>query len=308
MSMFTNYENSSYTAYNLTPPKESNIVRQYLYSPIVGYDNYGNIRSFIWDPEDEFNLNLKLGLKVYVFEDSILYESTNSHPTQYTIGYKGQKAYNLVDGKSWTCKGTLQESLEGDEWIPLSEDIDEDTPEWLPLTMLKTKFFAGNIDQLDSSVKNELTTDEQQYVWEEDIKLDFPNNGTKEVLVSPNMENKTLLVTFMNFRHEVIYSYTFENSNVASILINKESTPLLVEGQYFINVYVKDSTLIQNSTQYNVTIMENPVKYVEVLNNRDENVSYKYKEETTIQEQPDNSFIWEPLYGSGDNDYVWIPL
>ena len=66
MSMFTKYEDNSYTAYNLTPPKKISQMVETLYSPIVGYDKYGNIKIFLWDPQDEFKLNLKLGTKIKV--------------------------------------------------------------------------------------------------------------------------------------------------------------------------------------------------------------------------------------------------
>ena len=303
MSMFTKYEDNSYTAYNLTPPKKISQIVETLYSPIVGYDKYGNIKIFLWDPQDEFKLNLKLGTKIKVFENSVLFDTSGSKPGEYTIGYRGQKAYNLADGVSWTCKGTLKDTIDGDDWIPISGEAGENLPEWIPINDLMSMLGFEPIDGSSSKPENVHTSEEDIYVWEQDAQLDFPLEGTKEVLLKPNMKNKTLYITFENFRHEVIYKYEFLEQSEASIQISSKDTPLLVEGQFLISVFVKDSSSIQNIIQYNVTIMENPVKYKKLCTSE-----YKYKQEVTIQEEPDTSFIWEPLYSSSNNDYVWIPL
>lgn len=303
MSMFTKYEDNSYTAYNLTPPKKISQMVETLYSPIVAYDKYGNIKIFLWDPQDEFKLNLKLGTKIRVFENSVLFETSGSKPGEYTIGYRGQKAYNLADGISWTCKGTLKDTIDGDDWIPISGEAGENLPEWIPINDLMSMLGFEPIDGSSSKPENVHTSEEDIYVWEQDPQLDFPLEGTKEVLLKPNMKNKTLYITFENFRHEVIYKYEFLEQSEASIQISSKDTPLLVEGQFLISVFVKDSSSIQNIIQYNVTIMENPVKYKKLCTSE-----YKYKQEVTIQEEPDTSFIWESLYSSSNNDYVWIPL
>ena len=143
------------------------------------------------------------------------------------------------------------------------------------------------IDGSSSKPENVHTSEEATYVWEQDTQLDFPLEGTKEVLLRPNMENKTLYITFENFRHEVIYTYDFLGQNEASIQISPKDTPLLVEGQFLISVFVKDSSSIQNIIQYNVTIMENPVKYKKLCTSE-----YKYKQEVTIQEEPDTMIMY----------------
>ena len=298
MDMFKNYENNSYTAYNLTEPKISTMTQRYICSPVIGYDKYKNIKCFVWDPKDEFNLNLSLGFKISVFEDSIIYERIGQHPNSSVAGHIGQRAYNIVEGKSWLCKGTLFDTTSAGEWIPIEDTQEENLPEWIPLsTKLKRvkNIMTNEVVTINNSLEN-------TYVWEQDNLLTFPKDGNKEIIISPNMENKILQVTFMNFRHEVIYSYEFGNVNNCSIPINLTSTPLLVEGQFFINIYIKDVTGVQQQNQYNVMIIENPNKYINSLNNE------KYIFTFTIQEDGDNIFIWEPIITSSDNDYVWIPI
>ena len=299
MGMFDNYQNESYTAYNLTPRKESHLIERYFHSPIIGYDKYNNIKCFIWDPEDKFTLNLNLGIKVKVFSNSIIYQGANLAPGNQTEGFLGQKAYNLVDGKSWTCKGKVEDNLKDGDWIPLENVSSETLPEWIPIIPEeeKAKFmFNATTKEITNSMG---------YIWEEDPIFTLTDNGDKEVIVMPKLTNANLIVTIMNFRHEVIYNYKFENQNNCSIKISKEDTPLLVEGQFFINTYIESENTKYEQSQYNVTIIENPNKYIQSKLNATYSFGY------TIQPEGDDYYKWEPLGDAtmgGDYDYVWIPI
>lgn len=303
MNMFDNYGNDSYPAYNLTCPKVSNVIERYFSSPIISYDKFGNINSFSWDPQDKFNLKLSLGVKVKVLSNSIIYDSKGVKPDKTTSGIKGQRAYNIIDGKSWVCQGTVAENTDSGEWIPLNGSEEEDLPEWIPLSKTKLRSYANlNIDQDSSESEENVHLDE--YIWEEDNLFTFVDNGTKEILVAPDMTDKTFKVTFMNFRHEVIYSYDFENSANAEISIGPEVTSLLVEGQFFINTYIVTSDTVTQCSQYGLTIIEDPIKWI--FNNYN---NVKYIEQTTIQVDMSNAqYIWQPLGDDSNNDYVWIPI
>lgn len=296
MEMFKNYENNSYPAYNLTSPEVSKSVQKYLSSPIIGYNRYNNIVCFMWDPMDEFTLNLSIGFKINVFNNSIIYNSIGDKPTSTTNGIKGQRAYNVVEGKSWVCKGLTSEFTTPDQWIPIVSE-EKTGPEWVPLNIFNIKVFNMNTDAL-----NEQITTDNEYLWELDNILTFPINGDKEITICPNMQNKTLQVTFMNFRHEVIYTYEFKNTNNCSIQINQKDTPLLVEGQFFINLYIKDETTVTQQIQYPITIMENPNKYIAIPTNKELYIFSK-----TIQEESNEIFSWIPIT-SQENEYVWIPI
>lgn len=291
MSMFTNYENNNtYTAYNLTPKIISPIIQKYTSSPIIIYDKYNNIKSFIWDPKDSFNLKIALGSKIKVFEDSLIYNNENEYPGESTSGNKGQKAYNTVRGISWTCKGTLQAVLDEGNWIPLEADVPTaDLPDWVPMALMQVR---ENTEQDNTDILN-------RYVWVQDKLLSFPANGTKEITIVPNMENKELYITIMNFRHEVIYEYSFKNIALGNIAINSTDTPMLVEGQFFLNIYVVDKSVVQEQTQIAITIIENPNKYILSKDN------IIYIDNKTIQ-QENNYYTWQSL--NVLEDYIWIPL
>lgn len=290
MGMFSNYENNSYTAYNLTPPQIKNSVKRYLNSPIIGYDKYNNPKVFIWDPKDEFSLNLSLLLKLPVLENSVIYSVSGLAPTLNTQGIKGQRAYNIVDGISWLCKGSFNENISEGEWTPLEI---ENLPEWEGLSIL-----AKNNEENSEDTNSEL------YLWEKDELLTFIENGNKEIDILPNMTNKSVLVTIMNFRHEVIYSYIFKNTAYFNIEINKDKTPLLVEGQFFINVYIQNENITQQQVQYNVMIIENPNKYV--CNQNDKNFDI-YINSYTIQQTESSVYTWESIEDM-QSEYIWIPI
>lgn len=286
MSMFENYENNSYTAYNITAPKVSTLTQRYLYSPIVAYDKFHNIKGFVWDPNDKFTLNLNLGIKINVLENSIVYDNSGQKPDFNTKGVKGQRCYNTADGKSWVCKGTLSDAIDGG-WIPLLSST-VINPEWESI-----------ITTSKSNPDNNTNTG--AFIWEEDSLITFIKDGTKEIILKPYMNNKSIEVNILNFRHEIIYSYEFNDTDKCQIHIDKDSTPLLVEGQFFINIIVKAEDKEQQLNQYSIMIKENPCKYVQ---SKDKSI---YIESSTIQPGGDTDYVWEPLTNSKDN-YIWIPI
>lgn len=70
-----------------------------------------------------------------------------------------------------------------------------------------------------------------KYLWEE-IPLTECVNGDLKITLIKNTEGKKIICNLTNFRHEVIYSYEF--NYLINIPIYKESQPLLVEGQYYL--------------------------------------------------------------------------
>ena len=304
MSMFDKYENNSYTAYNLTPRKVSYTQHEYFSSPIVEYDLNANIKSFMWDPLDEFELKLRLGKKIKVFEDSIIYNSPAVYPTNKTKGNRGQRAYNTADGISWICKGTLEESINEGDWEPITGEaiVVENFPEWMPLAI---RYTLSRISSRDKQLKEiQDTTILGGYIWEKDLGLAYPNNGTKEILIAPDMSDKDFYITISNFRHEVLYEFTFTNSNSANIAINSANTPLLVEGQYFINLIIKSANTTKKCARYPITIIDDPIS---VIKPKVTKVTHSYG--YTIQ-QNIGEYEWESLDSvyTKDDNYYWQEL
>lgn len=295
MSMFEKYEDNSYTAYNLTPKSVVKSTQLKLTSPIVGYDTYRNPQQFIWDPEDSFTLKILYGKKIKVFDNDLILTQQGQKPSMSTAGVKGQKAYNIIDGISWLCRGIVEDTYNDGEWIPI-ELYRGDNPQWEQLSRTLSKLSKNIL--VEDEEKESLSS---SYVWEEQNTFEFPTQGTKEILVNPYNENTTFSSTIMNFRHEVIYEYKFD-SGVVEIEISRDKTPLLVEGQYFLNTYVKNNQNVQQQSQFNIMIKENPVKYIQ------SNTNTTYQFDYTIQVDSSSDFIWEPIGNGYSNDYIWIPI
>lgn len=299
MSMFDKYSNDSYTAYNLTPPNTQKQKSLLLNPPYIKYDNRKNPVQMVWDPVDSFSFSINFGKNITVFEDDIIFSAAGQKPTETTSGRKGLKAYNLVEGKSWTCKGTVDDSFAKDEWIPITGGSSSKLPEWEEVEEPKLMAFTYALFD-DAESLEETNVDEDLWVWEEDEKLDFPQNGTKIIMVSAFTGNTEFECEIQNFRRETLYSY--KKVGVPPVIdVSSLSTPLLIEGQYFIRTITKSDEQIIQQSEIPVTIICNPERYV---NSESKTV---YENTFTTQLKYGSTFTWEPL-GTVSDEYVWIPI
>lgn len=297
--MFDKYSNDSYTAYNLTPPTTQKQKSLLLNPPYIKYDNRKNPVQMVWDPVDSFSFSINFGKNITVFEDDIIFSAAGQKPTETTSGRKGLKAYNVVEGRSWTCKGTVDDSFEKDEWIPIMGGSSSKLPEWEEVEEPKLMAFTYALFD-DAESLEEPNVDEDLWVWEEDEKLDFPQNGTKIIMVSAFNGDTEFECEIQNFRRETLYSY--KKVGVPPIIdVSSLVTPLLVEGQYFIRAITKSGSQIIQQSEIPVTIICNPERYVD---SESKNV---YENTFTTQLKYGSTFTWEPL-GTVSDEYVWIPI
>lgn len=299
MSMFDKYSNNSYTAYNLTPPTTQKQKSLLLNPPYIKYDKRKNPVQMVWDPVDSFSFSINFGKNITVFEDDIIFSAAGQKPTETTSGRKGLKAYNVVEGRSWTCKGTVDDSFAKDEWIPIMGGSSSKLPEWEEVEEPKLMAFTYALFD-DAESLEEPNVDEDLWVWEEDEKLDFPQNGTKIIMVSAFNGDTEFECEIQNFRRETLYSY--KKVGVPPIIdVSSLVTPLLVEGQYFIRAITKSGAQIIQQSEIPVTIICNPERYVD---SESKNV---YENTFTTQLKYGSTFTWEPLETVSD-EYVWIPI
>ena len=291
MSMFENYGNNSYTAYNITEPTISKTVSLQFSSPFLIYDKYSNPTTILWDPKDSFQLKILFGKHIRIYPEDIVFYSSGQKPSPYTEGKKGYHAYNVIDGKCWLCKGNFYEEYTKNDWIPIQFQQQNLDPEW---EIMLSKSFSSENKNIQDQYKN-------IYIWEEKKSIEFPSNGEKDILINPYSENSRFVADIMNFRHEVIYSFEFETSKL-SIDIDLKTMPLLLEGQYFLNMYVVEGSLIQQQSQIDIMIIENPSKYI---NQKEETYEFQY----TTQIIDNQSYVWKPIGNfNPENDYIWIPI
>lgn len=297
MSMFEKYEDMSYTAYNLTPPTVYKQESLLLNPPYIKYDSRKNPLQIVWDPNDSFTFGITFGMNITVFEDDLVFNATGQKPDENTTGKKGLKAYNTVDGKSWTCRGTVKESFSQDEWIPITGGSTTKDPEWEGIATTHTSYHSMSV--LNGVEKSDENASDL-WVWEEDEKLSFPKNGDKVISVNTYTSDTEFKCLILNFRREEIYS--FSATGVPPIIhISAEDTPLLVEGQYFINTIVYNENTSSQRYEVPVTIVSSPLKYIQNDNH------YPYKSTKTTQLEKNSTFTWESL-STVDDEYVWIPI
>lgn len=111
MSIFDNYENLSST---YVPNNQKEVLeRQNIFIPSIPrkeFDAFGNFLGYSWSYGDTLSFNILLSKTIKVEENALIYETENEGPDSSTIGIKGQRAYNTVDIKSWTCE-TLDQTI-----------------------------------------------------------------------------------------------------------------------------------------------------------------------------------------------------
>lgn len=110
MGMFDTYDNlNPYYIPNNTSRSCDNVfgtIDNDLPRPLI--DLKGRQIGYTWNNGELFDFNLSVNDIITVREDAIIYDTTQQAPTEDVVGiYEGQKAYNVVDGKSWTFVGTF---------------------------------------------------------------------------------------------------------------------------------------------------------------------------------------------------------
>lgn len=109
MGMFLNYQNiadsypnnlvNAFPSYNicskLDPIEASN--------PYEEYDVKGNLIGYFWRQGETLNLEFNIDGELTIESNAILFKATGQTPTKRTLAKVGQRAYNIIDLRSWTC-------------------------------------------------------------------------------------------------------------------------------------------------------------------------------------------------------------
>lgn len=71
--------------------------------PYGDYNALGELDGYYWNYGDTINLSFHIDGELTVESDAIIYSAIGEEPTEETVGEIDQRAYNVVDLKSWTC-------------------------------------------------------------------------------------------------------------------------------------------------------------------------------------------------------------
>jgi len=78
----------------------------------------------------------------------------------------------------------------------------------------------------------------KSFIWTEDKRFTFPENGSRGVMVRPNMKDKYILVEFLNFRGEEMFERVYEEVNSVDFVIDIEKSLEIQRGIYELTIYV----------------------------------------------------------------------
>lgn len=110
MRMFSNYQDlaANYTPNNLwyefpALSNHSKLCSSDKTKPYEEYNAEGNLIGYFWNYGDTLNLDFSIDGEITVESDAIILTSYNTAPDTSTVGHVGQRCYNILDFKSWTC-------------------------------------------------------------------------------------------------------------------------------------------------------------------------------------------------------------
>lgn len=113
MGMFLNYHNiaDNYTPNNLVskfPVGKSytKLDPQSASKPYEEYDVRGNLIGYFWHYKDTLKLEFNIDGEITVESDALILTHTGEAPSS-SVGYIGQKAYNISDLVSWVCTAVV---------------------------------------------------------------------------------------------------------------------------------------------------------------------------------------------------------
>lgn len=133
MGMFLNYQNlaDNYIPNNLINTYPHNISNSKLNpvdasKPYEEYNAKGELSGYFWRYGETLNLEFQLDGEITIESDAILLKSAGQTPTEKTIGKIGQRVYNIIDLRSWTCIAITDENYTWQEdkefTYPLNSD------------------------------------------------------------------------------------------------------------------------------------------------------------------------------------------
>lgn len=106
MGMFDTYDNDKKRICNDSDRNYTSITDTL---PNKIYNIKHNFVGYSWHTDDVFDWKITVNKKIKVSKDSYIYTQPDEMPDTATEGYLGQKAYNVVDIKSWTCVGLIED-------------------------------------------------------------------------------------------------------------------------------------------------------------------------------------------------------
>lgn len=117
MGMFLNYHNiaDNYTPNNLVcsfPVGKSYTKLDPIEAskPYEEYNAKGELIGYFWHYGETINLEFNIDGEITVESDAIIFTNRGEAPVLTTIAKVNQRAYNVIDLRSWTCTGVVNDT------------------------------------------------------------------------------------------------------------------------------------------------------------------------------------------------------
>ena len=116
MGMFLNYENiADYHPNNLKcsfPVGKSYTKLDPIQAskPYEEYNTKGELVGYFWRYGETLNLEFNIDGEITVESDAMIFVEAGTGPDISTVGFEGQRAYNIKDMNSWTCTMIVEDN------------------------------------------------------------------------------------------------------------------------------------------------------------------------------------------------------
>lgn len=163
-------------------------------------------------------------------------------------------------------------------------------------------------DSLD--ILDIIGTEKDSYIWRQDDLFECLEKGGEEIKLTPFLKDNIFKVEILNFRHEVIYEYE-SDSEVVSIEINEEETPLLVQGQYYIRLFMSGEKYTTFIKSFNVTILGSIDRLAQTICTDNYYITSNYFDGIKDKPEwdkisPEGQFAeWTDVNSSGESNIYW---
>lgn len=191
------------------------------------------------------------------------YVPDNSSPNQSTtyIELQDKLPRPLFDikkrftGYSWNHGDIFKWSLSVNRTIRINEDaIVYNTAGEYP--EIETEGYAGQQAYNTVDCKSWTCIGELQdmYVWIQDEEVTYPDNGDRELQLTPDMESKSIQFDIYNFRWEPITSFSSQGSASIEISVDKELNEKLKPGVYYSTLKITGEESVELKNKYMLVV------------------------------------------------------
>lgn len=226
MSIFDNYENLSSTYVPNNQKKifeEQKIFDQDV--PKKEYDTYGRFIGYSFSYGDTVRIPYFINKVIYVEEDAIIYELEGGEPTEDTVGYKGQKAYNIKTVESWVCE-SLDSSIYS--WKKLNNFTYPENGT-KKVTLESNKY--SDVDKIKFNIYN--------FRWEEVYSKEFLPSQDFNIFIDKELSDK-LVSGIYNCSVDFYTNNSFYTDGTFVLIVKNSVQDTVVASKKAIESFIED--------------------------------------------------------------------